>query len=355
MRFSQTETVEGLSSAVKDEAGRGAASSSGGRSGRVFLLGAGFSRAVNPAMPVMQHLLVSLQEAAAVEQWPTASQFGLNRAVDLEAWLDSLVVAQPYRSDSENLEAAGLFRRASGWIGRHLTHVQEKVCESALPPKLVHLVAHWQDTKCTVISMNYDTRIERCVVQDRALLGLTDFADRAVNAVRAVPLPIAGGGDVGGPIRRETLLDAFCFAKLHGSVDWQYPGGTGRGLAMFATGYDVSEETPHEMLRQMQRYIIPPSFAKGPMFDHEIIRENWHVARRGLKRSRELTVMGYSLPPADTAVVQMLREYAPNKIVLLDKNRELKDHYETLLEATVEIPEYEDPIWEWAASVTQQA
>lgn len=320
------------------------------RCGRVFLLGAGFSRAIDAAMPTMAPLLRSLQDAAEAEQWPTAESFGLSEADDLETWLDSLSVPQPYRSDAENREAEGLFLRASAWIGRHLSAVQEDALGTGAPRLLENLLYLWQHTKCTVISMNYDTLVERCVIQLRGYFGLPRAADQAVNAVRAVPLPAAGTDKNREENERGTLPGAFRLAKLHGSLDWWHAGGSGRGTPILAPGYDTDKEAPHKMMGQMVPYIIPPCFTKGPMFDHEIIRENWHVARRGLESAEELVVMGYSLPSADTSVVGLLRSCAPDKITLLDTDPQLKRHYEAVLAATVDAPSSPDPISDWTDS-----
>lgn len=300
----------------------------------------------------MSQLLASLQLTAVAEQWPTAGQFGLDRAVDLEAWLDSLAGAQPYRSDSENREAEGLFLRASEWIGRHLSEMQQEVLTAGIPQRLVNLISKWQEDKSTVITMNYDTLVERCVIEHCGQLGFPDYPARAVNAVRAVPLPTTAADGVAGTTGDWALPEAFCLAKLHGSIDWQHPGRTGRGMPIYAVGIDISEGSLYEM-PQMSPYIIPPCFTKGPMFEHEIIRENWHVARRGLERAEELVVMGYSLPPADTTVVQMLRDYAPSNITLLDLEPDLQNRYEHLLATAVDMPMYEDPIWAWTAEAAK--
>lgn len=342
-----------LSTATEEALDSWGTSPSRHRSGRVYLLGAGFSCAVDPEMPTMKPLLGSLKRAAQAERWPTADRLGLEGADDLEAWLDSLAVAQPYRSDAENHEAEGLFLRASEWIARHLADVQHEALMTGFPSLFADLVAFWQAAKCTVITMNYDTLVERCVLECSDRVRIMDLPNRRVNAVRAVPLPTTAADGVAGTTGDWVLPEAFSLAKLHGSIDWQHPGGTGRGMPIYAVGIDVSEQTSHEMA-QMSPYIIPPCFTKGPLFDHEIIRENWHVARRGLERAEELVVMGYSLPPADTAVVQMLRENAPDKITLLDTDKKLKKRYEDLLDATIETVDSDIPIWDWTSNVTAQ-
>ena len=320
--------------------------------GQVFLLGAGFSRAASDAMPTMAALLQSLQQTAGGERWELVGRFGLSRSDNLEAWLDSLAAPMPYRSEAENTEAAALFLRVAEWLARHLAATEAQAFQIGYPGRLVDLLRHWQANRSTVITLNYDTIIERCVEARSDGIGVAGGA-LAANGIRAVPLSptsaYRGAARLGGGSRP----DGFRLAKLHGSIDWQYPGGGGRGLPIFAVDTDQDDEAQRG-LAQMVPYIIPPCFTKMPLFDHEIIRQNWYVARQGLQRAEELVVMGYSLPTADTAVVQMLRAHAPDRIVLLDTNTKLKEHYEMLLGAAVEMPSSGNPIWEWVNAVASQ-
>lgn len=205
--------------------------------------------------------------------------------------------------------------------------------------------------------MNYDTLVEQRVLKNHDHLNNSFFPDRILNAVRTVPLATTGADLVAGSTSEATTFEmpwkVLRLAKLHGSIDWQYPGNTDRGLPVYAVGIDGLSHRAHEM-PQMTPYIIPPCFTKGPMFDHEVIRGNWHSARDGLERAEELVVMGYSLPPADTTVVQMLGDYAPDKITLLDTNKTLKQQYEELLGATVETIDSDNPIWDWTSNITSQ-
>ncbi|WP_419946334.1 hypothetical protein [Candidatus Poriferisodalis sp.] len=321
------------------------------RSGEVFLLGAGFSRALSDAMPTMPALLSALRFTANDEDWPLARRFGLAEAVDFESWLDSLASPQPYRSDAENTEAAAMFQRVADWVGRYIAEVERESFQVGLPALVFDLLKLWQSNLATVITLNYDTIIERCVEARPDHIGLGGAGVLVANAIRAAPLTPTSEYSGTMRIGDGTLPAAFRLAKLHGSIDWQFPGESGRGQPIYAIDTDHDDETKGR-IAHLVPYIIPPCFAKVPLFDHEIIRENWHVARRGLERADKLVVMGYSLPPADTAVVQMLRTYAPKDITLLDINRDLKKHYENTLGASVTMPESETPIWDWTTTAT---
>ena len=320
------------------------------RSGQVYLLGAGFSRACSEAMPTMPVVLETLQRVASQQRWALVDKFGLDGASDVEAWLDSLAAPMPYRSEVENAEATALFQRVAKWLAQHLASTEAQAFQTGFPDLLVDLIAHWQANRSTVITLNYDTIIERCVEKHSDAIGV-EGGPLAANKIRAVPLsPTTAYMGVARAGRR-TRPDGFRLSKLHGSIDWQYPGGSGRGLPIYAVDTDGNDRS-RQGLAQMVPYVIPPCFTKMPLFDHEIIRQNWLIARQGLERAKELIVMGYSLPPSDTAVVHMLKTNAPQNITVLDTSRCLRERYEKLNGATVRTPKSDDPIWKWTAKTT---
>ena len=204
--------------------GRDSSSQAPQRTGQVFLLGAGFSCAANSTMPTMRTLMDSLKRTSDEERWPAAISTDLPGAHDLESWLDSLAVAQPYRTDVENAEAAGLFRRVTAWLGDYLSDIQWKSFENGYPPWLIRLLTHWQNTQCTVITMNYDTIIERCVDAHHDDIGLSDAGALPASNIRATPMTPASAFRGVGRLDGGAPVQSFRLAKLHGSLDWMYPG-----------------------------------------------------------------------------------------------------------------------------------
>lgn len=320
------------------------------RSGQVFLLGAGFSYAVSKALPTMSGVLDRLKRVVRRERWPTAKHFGLYETKNVEAWLDSLVVAAPYRSETENAEALALFLRAAQWLANDLAAAEQQAFQTRFPQPLVDLLTHWQADCCTVITMNYDTIVEHCAVRHRQEIGIEAAENTVANAIRAVPLTPTSTYRGGAQAMSDSPIPAFRLPKLHGSIDWQFPGGTGRGLPIYAVDtlpvFDSKDALP-----QFVPYIIPPVFTKMAMFDHEIIQQNWQVAQQGLMRAEELVVMGYSLPPADTTVVHMLASHAPPQVTLLDPDPSLRQRYEDLSGAEVDWWHHNDPISAWTSNL----
>ena len=90
------------------------------------------------------------------------------------------------------------------------------------------------------------------------------------------------------------------------------------------------------LMPQLVPYIIPPSFSKSALYDHEIIRAHWRASAHALENAAMLVVMGYSLPSADSSIRQMLRLHAPRKITVVDTDPSVAERFRECLGAAVE-------------------
>ena len=132
------------------------------RSGFTFLLGAGFSKAVDPRMPTTAEMLVGLKEAALDDDWPFSVESGIERFDDLESWFDSAAVPQPYCSDSENSSAHGVFQRATQWIAKHISDIELQIVREPNPAEWLSEFLEFVDRERShLTTLNYDTVVER--------------------------------------------------------------------------------------------------------------------------------------------------------------------------------------------------
>jgi hypothetical protein len=56
-----------------------------------------------------------------------------------------------------------------------------------------------------------------------------------------------------------------------------------------------------------ERFIIPPLSTKGSYYRNPLTRELWQQAHRTLSRATRISLVGYSMPPADLVMANMLR------------------------------------------------
>jgi hypothetical protein len=122
----------------------------------VFLVGAGFSKAISPEMPTLQELSEAVSLPRAEGSAPSEAQ-----ETDFESALTFLAQDQPWLTPGENLRNRASFLEASKQIAGHLSEMQARALNSSPPTWLLKLVRWWMDTGCTVITTNYDVLIER--------------------------------------------------------------------------------------------------------------------------------------------------------------------------------------------------
>jgi hypothetical protein len=124
----------------------------------VYLLGAGFSRAISEQMPMMDQLSKAVRVELEDRNIPGANS---PVAADFERWLSYLIERPPWLStaDQEN-NRAGFFALSDA-VQRILSDCQGRAVEQEdCPDWLQRLVVFWEETNATVITFNYDNLVE---------------------------------------------------------------------------------------------------------------------------------------------------------------------------------------------------
>jgi hypothetical protein len=112
-----------------------------------FILGAGFSRAISPSMPLVNDLVEPLNEFLGESRSVGAATFP--RLKNVELFLSSLAVSQPFLDESSNLNNRALFIEANRWLGEHMFNAQQHALGSPLPAWLAGLVRTWHARRST--------------------------------------------------------------------------------------------------------------------------------------------------------------------------------------------------------------
>jgi hypothetical protein len=127
--------------------------------GPVYLLGAGFSRAVSSQMPMMNDLSAAIRVDLRGRKIP-----GTKTAIssNFEQWLSYLLEQPPWLSAAEQEDNRAAFYHISNSLNGILSQRQGESVDSlgTCPDWLRRLVLHWQKTLATVITFNYDNLVE---------------------------------------------------------------------------------------------------------------------------------------------------------------------------------------------------
>jgi hypothetical protein len=287
----------------------------------VVILGAGFSRAVSSLMPLSDELGTRSVELLDKQGRLHTSRLEFGRELTFETWLSLLSDDQPQLSEAANRQNAALYARLRDTLAALLLEAQSTVLESAAPEWLYWLVSALHRERATVMTFNYDKVLEAAVeghmLWDPINRRLVDSGDALWNLP---PLPNAGAR-LFGP-RCET----FRLLKLHGSLDWwAVPGDTSGATLVreeprgtFESPSEMTDEERQQQLPGRERFIIPPLSTKNTYYRNPLTRELWQQAYRALQTATRISIVGYSLPPADSVMSNMLRLAIADREVAVD-------------------------------------
>lgn len=284
--------------------------------GDVFLLGAGFARAVSPTMPLLQDLADRVLEALAPRARIPDAVAGMMRENFAHA-LSYLEQAKPWVTEADNLRHRALFLEISNAIARDLDATVDRAGDALgakAPPWLQTLIRHWHAHRCTVITLNYDTLIE-------AVAASLEWDDGSrLHARQLYPPLLTDAGLRSGGARPQEQGESFRLLKLHGSTNWYYSGRTAShgepiyfvpplGRTDDDDGGAARREHEQRLRAVADKYpfLVPPVYDKSPLLTHETIRALWFDAGEALKRARRVVCMGYSLPESDLTMKHFLR------------------------------------------------
>lgn len=290
------------------------------RLGEVFVLGAGFSKAVDHRFPVtdaLGHLALAAPRVGMLgaHRWgehqvtfreltdavpPDQSPF---LGGSFEAWLSQLAEPQPFLTHVENLANRARFAELARAIWEVLSLIEAEVCRGGLPRWLYRFVATLHARQATVITFNYDRLIEIGLEG----LRLQDFSwmsgDEQVrwsdllDGVPAMP-PIPG-------LFGRDAVSTFRLCKLHGSLNWFWVPDDLSGLTLnrwwLEDGPGRSRDLPGR-----EPFLVPPASAKSAFFANPVMSEIWRRAYEALESAQTACLVGYSMPVTDLTAAGMI-------------------------------------------------
>ncbi|WP_298344094.1 hypothetical protein [Ferrimicrobium sp.] len=293
----------------------------------VFILGAGFSKAINDVMPVASELLEPILNELQNEYFE-----GPRGNEGFEQWLSRLAEPQPYLSADVNLERSAAFMKVSRAIAEVLTRREQGVLKDQLPEWFAKLLFAWHIRQATVISFNYDNLVE-CGVNTQYLPMFDRYPISVGDVLRRIPhLPPSRQSDdsristtVHGGVRSmagdyldqpEPWENTFRLIKLHGSISWYWVPNDATGTTL-QRWPDVGSfgAPPGNQLPRIRRdlpgrevFIAPPSSTKSRYLSNPVIRQLWSDALEKLQQADRVFILGYSMPTEDQAAMGLLLE-----------------------------------------------
>ncbi|MCY4238045.1 MAG: SIR2 family protein [Rhodospirillaceae bacterium] len=310
----------------------------------VFILGAGFSKAVAAEMPTMSELGAEVR-ARLADNANLASAIPASMGDNIELWMTYLSQPQPWLREPD----IDLHRSLGGRIRLAIADIIEERTELAsasdAPSWLRQLVMAWHLRQATIITLNYDTLVERVardlkVSEKQGPFHPTDlYPPYFANVASRSGAGLWGGEDP----------HTFRLLKLHGSVNWHYSGRENfHGETIFFS--DVPEFGPaadearrdamtrrlRDMAADKETLLIPPVAEKTTYFSNETVRALWKDASAALRNAAALHVVGYSLPMSDLGMQFFLAGNSPDAdapVHVVDINTGVPDRFREFLKS----------------------
>ena len=290
------------------------------RGGDVFILGAGFSKAVAAGMPTMFELGAEVRKRLA-DDASLESAIPDSLGDNIELWMTYLSQPQPWLREPD----IDLHRSLGGRIRKAIADVIEErtnlASASDAPDWLRQLVTAWHLRQATVITLNYDTLVERAAKDLKVSERRSPFHPADLNPPYFANIESRSGtGLFGGE-----ELQTFRLLKLHGSVNWHYSGREdfhgetiffsdvpGFGPAVDEAGRDARTRRLRDMAADKETLLIPPVAEKTTYFNNETVKALWKDASAALRNAAALHVVGYSLPKSDLGMQFFLAGNGPD-------------------------------------------
>ncbi len=276
----------------------------------VFVLGAGFSKAISDRMPTTDELGNAVVAADESPEVLAQAPFENGR---FETWLSRLAEDQPDLEADENLRNRATFLRLSRLIRDILSQCQEDASEGVCD-WLIDLMSTWHARHATVLTLNYDTLVEDALQMIRpwnwqAARGPV-WDDILSHLPPRVPMP--GTFDV-------PSTTTFGLFKLHGSLNWYTTSGLDTApVYRWTTTHPKSAEEVRRYLPDSVPFVVPPAATKSSYYRSPVIHEIWQRAAASLRTAQRMALLGYSLPPADLVVSGMISDACRSRAPVVD-------------------------------------
>jgi hypothetical protein len=297
---------------------------------KVFFLGAGFSKAINHNYPLLPELTEKIK--TKIIKSPLAKYYEVIHAKvgeNIEELLTYLSLDLPWKTEYTKALEKALFIDITKNISAAISS------PNAMPDKYdqdqVRLLADFIiENRSLCLTLNYDILLEKIVFSRKGekyqkFNGYEGFYKVPIQSISdrwKIPTTAMWRSGYEDPKGEElpTIL------KLHGSVNWMW-AGISPSDPIYCSGKDTNSKEIdffHSTL-DLQHFIVPPALDKSSFYNNIILKSIWSLAYMYLGLSKEIYIIGFSLPDSDISIKYFFKEVVSrNKKMNKSSNEELK-------------------------------
>jgi len=323
---------------------------------KLFILGAGFSRAFSDSMPLMSEL--SEYVGGKIDELPINGNNHevyrklISKPGGIENLLSYISHKMPWKTPLENDMDRTVFNKLLSIVAEYISDCEEKAFGTA--GQLLENLPNWakpfaeflHNTKPDIASLNYDTVLER--------MSYRYFSDTTKNIYYQIPISDLRqrSGSISGDPEPYATFHLF---KLHGSINWYYTGDEDApGQQVYYI--PVTEYSPMEDCKKdpifgrnkvdLVHLIIPPVTEKSLFYATNLIKTSWMKLRERIDEAEEIYCVGYSLPKTDLTMglfLSTITDYNSKTIYIVntakdqERNRLLENYEEFFRKSSAEL------------------
>ena len=319
---------------------------------RVYVLGAGFTRAFLPKSPLLKdeygakELLKKYKSLEVLQSLIRDDLIASDGKTNLERLMTRLDGGMPYDDDAHvRGQHQILLHDLKQALNERIRVAMADKASAELDLFAIHCVQEGH----SCITFNYDDALDRALWQVQALTLLPE--------PKELPYwhPDGGYGFFCPPSRdciqvSNTFMDiASCILlKLHGSVNWRIRRGSPKPHGINAIVHNelwmpTLDDQPEgridldavDIHLEPDPFLVPPVLTKSSLVEQPILRTVWSLAYKALKEAKEVVFIGYSMPLTDIAAGFLFREALSSgcKVMVVDlrkdeqSKRALRDNF----------------------------
>lgn len=302
----------------------------------VFFLGAGFSKAINNKYPTLKDLSKEIRDNYGAEK--VSVTMHLHNEVpdcykkDIELLLTFLYSNLPYKTDVQISTNEALYKDITNKIAKYFNKKSQETNLQECLNKTSSLIEYIIKSRCTCVTLNYDTLLEQLLnaytLQGNKTIDFDSLYNAPLSLLTAsgrIKIHYLGNPD---SMNRNELPDII---KLHGSLNWGVVSNNSD------TVYYVAEDDEEYKKSHLQTYIIPPVLDKTNSYSNHVIKAIWKRAFEKLSNADNIYIYGFSFPPTDLSVRFLLQSALSNNhknptIFVINTSDALKKESEYYLE-----------------------
>lgn len=280
----------------------------------MYVLGAGFSRAVHESMPLTDELGRAVRQTIGDDLPP------MEEGSSFEDWLTLLSTPLPFLEGHANTRRRASAEQVTAAIAAELEQRVDHASRDAAPGWLLQLIALWHAERAVIITFNYDLLVERALTTYRPVVGFQgDGPPYVVQGTQTVyPAPSATPTSWGD--ERAAYDGSFQILKMHGSLNWYWAQGNEATLTRVNDDAVLGQALQRKRsdltgTRNLDRFLIPPVTSKDSYYNVTLVHMLWREAYEAIQRASRLTIIGYSMPAGDRIAAELLRQTRDDTLV----------------------------------------